>query len=200
MRRLLFVITLAAVAAAPLSGQIAWDSPPLIGPASPLGFAAFLTSLSPGDGIGGLATWRHETGSLELGYRVAVVEGADSDFALGGGVDISGVLSAGIEEADIQVLWWSGLGAGVGEDVLVSIPVGLVAGWTGSGDDVVFSPYVGGHVALDFTNIDGDEISFDALLDLGLDLFLVSGWVIRFGASLGGREALALGLRLPGGA
>jgi hypothetical protein len=194
------VITLAAVAAAPLSGQIAWDSPPLIGPASPLGFAAFLTSLSPGDGIGGLATWRHETGSLELGYRVAVVEGADSDFALGGGVDISGVLSAGIEEADIQVLWWSGLGAGVGEDVLVSIPVGLVAGWTGSGDDVVFSPYVGGHVALDFTNIDGDEISFDALLDLGLDLFLVSGWVIRFGASLGGREALALGLRLPGGA
>lgn len=200
MRRLLFVITLAAVAAAPLSGQIAWDSPPLIGPASPLGFAAFLTSLSPGDGIGGLATWRHETGSLELGYRVAVVEGADSDFALGGGVDISGVLSAGIEEADIQVLWWSGLGAGVGEDVLVSIPVGLVAGWTGSGDDVVFSPYVGGHVALDFTNIEGDEISFDALLDLGLDLFLVSGWVIRFGASLGGREALALGLRLPGGA
>jgi hypothetical protein len=200
VRRLLFVITLAAVAAAPLSGQIAWDSPPLIGPASPLGFAAFLTSLSPGDGIGGLATWRHETGSLELGYRVAVVEGADSDFALGGGVDISGVLSAGIEEADIQVLWWSGLGAGVGEDVLVSIPVGLVAGWTGSGDDVVFSPYVGGHVALDFTNIDGDEISFDALLDLGLDLFLVSGWVIRFGASLGGREALALGLRLPGGA
>jgi hypothetical protein len=194
------VITLAAVAAAPLSGQIAWDSPPLIGPASPLGFAAFLTSLSPGDGIGGLATWRHETGSLELGYRVAVVEGADSDFALGGGVDISGVLSAGIEEADIQVLWWSGLGAGVGEDVLVSIPVGLVAGWTGSGDDVVFSPYVGGHVALDFTNIEGDEISFDALLDLGLDLFLVSGWVIRFGASLGGREALALGLRLPGGA
>jgi hypothetical protein len=78
--------------------------------------------------------------------------------------------------------------------------VGLVAGWTGSGDDVVFSPYVGGHVALDFTNIEGDEISFDALLDLGLDLFLVSGWVIRFGASLGGREALALGLRLPGGA
>jgi len=200
VRRLLFVITLAAVAAPPLSGQIAWDSPPLIGPASPLGFAAFLTSLSPGDGIGGLATWRHETGSLELGYRVAVVEGADSDFALGGGVDISGVLSAGIEEADIQVLWWSGLGAGVGEDVLVSIPVGLVAGWTGSGDDVVFSPYVGGHVALDFTNIEGDEISFDALLDLGLDLFLVSGWVIRFGASLGGREALALGLRLPGGA
>jgi hypothetical protein len=194
------VITLAAVAAPPLSGQIAWDSPPLIGPASPLGFAAFLTSLSPGDGIGGLATWRHETGSLELGYRVAVVEGADSDFALGGGVDISGVLSAGIEEADIQVLWWSGLGAGVGEDVLVSIPVGLVAGWTGSGDDVVFSPYVGGHVTLDFTNIEGDEISFDALLDLGLDLFLVSGWVIRFGASLGGREALALGLRLPGGA
>ena len=199
MRALLSAMTLAALAAAPVSAQIAWDSPPLIGPASPNGLAVFLTGPAPGDGVGGLATWRHEKGSIGLGYRATVGEGADGDAAVGGGFDISGVLTAGIENADVDVLWWGGLGVGFGEDVLFSIPAGIIAGWTGSGDDVVFSPYVGGHVALDVTTIDGDEVSFDGSFDLGIDLVLASGWVIRFGASIGGRDALALGLRLPGG-
>jgi len=58
---------------------------------------------------------------------------------------------------------------------------------------------LGGHIALDFTSIDGDELVFDAFLDVGMDLELTSGWIVRFGLSVGGRDALALGISVPSG-
>ena len=64
---------------------------------------------------------------------------------------------------------------------------------------MVFSPYLGGHIALDFTSIDGDELVFDAFLDVGMNLELTSGWIVRFGLSVGGRDALALGISVPSG-
>jgi hypothetical protein len=42
-------------------------------------------------------------------------------------------------------------------------------------------------------------VRFDGVLDLGIDLVLSSGWMLRAGASLGDRESLALGIRLPTG-
>ena len=128
MRRPLFTIPLLALLAAPLSGQVAWDGPPLIGPASPNGLAIFLTNPEPGDGIGALATWRHSRGRVDMGYRAMVGEGADGGLALGGGIDLSGALTRGLEDADIDVLWWTGVGAGIGDDVIVSVPLGIVAG------------------------------------------------------------------------
>ena len=199
MRRLFVLIPLVALLATPLSGQVAFDGPPLIGPSSPNGFAIFLTNPEPGDGIGALATWRHSRGSIDVGYRASVGEGAGSGLALGGGVDVSGVLSHGLEDADIDVLWWTGVGAGMGDDVIVSVPLGIVAGWTGEGDSAVFSPYVGAHIALDFTSFDGEEVALDVSLDVGMDLELTSAWIVRFGLSLGGRDALALGMSVPSG-
>jgi len=125
--------------------------------------------------------------------------GAGSGLALGGGVDVSGVLSHGLEDADIDVLWWTGVGAGMGDDVIVSVPLSIVAGWTGEGDSAAFSPYVGAHIALDFTSFDGEEVALDISLDVGMDLELTSGWIVRFGLSLGGRDALALGMSVPSG-
>ena len=183
----------------------AWDGPvpvaaaPLTGAAPPGGVGVYLRNPDAGDGSGVLATWRHARGSVDVGYRASVGEGADGDLALGGGIDFSGVLSRGLEGADIDVLWWTGVGAGIGDDVIVSVPLGIVAGWTGEGDDAVFSPYLGGHIALDFTSFDGDEVVLDASLDVGMDLELTSGWVVRFGLSLGGRNALALGISVPSG-
>ena len=58
---------------------------------------------------------------------------------------------------------------------------------------------MGGHIALDFTSIDGDELVFDAFLDVGMDLELTSGWIVRFGLSVGGRDALALDMSVPSG-
>jgi hypothetical protein len=42
-------------------------------------------------------------------------------------------------------------------------------------------------------------VDLDLVADLGLDVVLPSGWLLRFGATLGdgGRDALALGIRLP---
>ena len=120
-------------------------------------------------------------------------------WALGGGLDLSGVLTRGLEDTDIDILWWTGVGMVIGDDVIVSLPLGIVAGWTGEGDDVVFSPYLGSHIALDFTSLDGDEVALDVSLDVGMDLELTSGWVVRFGLSLGGGDALALGVSVPSG-
>ncbi len=192
---ILFLVLLAT----PVSGQVAFDGPPLIGPASPNGLAIYLANSDPGDGLGALVTWRQSRGGINVGYRVLVGEGVGSDLALGGGIDVSGVLSRGLEDSEIDVLWWTGVGAGIGNDVMVSVPLGIVAGWTGEGDDVVFSPYLGGHIVLDFTSIDGDELVFDASLDVGMDLELTSGWVVRFGLSLGGRDAMAFGISVPSG-
>ena len=73
----------------------------------------------------------------------------------------------------------------------------LVAGWRGMGDGNAFAPYAGAHVALDVATGRGDNVSLDASLDLGLDLTLTTGWVVRFGASLFGRDAVGVGIRIP---
>ena len=40
--------------------------------------------------------------------------------------------------------------------------------------------------------------SLDAGVDLGLDLTLTSGWMVRFGVALFGRGSLGVGIRVPG--
>ena len=40
-------------------------------------------------------------------------------------------------------------------------------------------------------------MSFSGAIDVGGDIVLRSGWMIRFGATFGDREALALGFKLP---
>ncbi len=193
-----FVAALVAMAlATPASAQIAWDSPPFISPVSPAGVSLFF--LSSGDRLGALATLRHEAGPVGLGYRLAVTEENDpGDAVLAGGVDISGFLGRGIENSEIDVAWWSGLGVGVGNETVVSVPLGIIAGWSGSSESgVIFSPYGGGHVALDFASGEGDSVGFSGAIDLGGDIVLQSGWMIRFGATFGDREAIALGFKLP---
>lgn len=198
MARSLFAVLLALVLATPASAQIAWDSPPFISPVAPAGVSLFALSAG-GDRFGALATIRHEAGPVGLGYRFAVTEERDpGDVALAAGIDVSGFLARGIENADIDVVWWSGLGAGVGNETLVSIPLGLIVGWSGAADNgVIFSPYGGAHVALDFMSGEGDSVHFNGAFDLGADIVLNSGWMIRFGATFGDREAFALGFKLP---
>jgi len=196
--RSLFTVLLALALATPASAQIAWDSPPFITPVSPAGISLFFLSAG-GDRLGALATIRHEAGPVGLGYRFAVTEEREpGDVVLAGGVDVSGFLARGIENADIDVVWWSGLGVGVGNETLVSVPLGLIVGWSGAADNgVIFSPYAGGHVALDVISGEGDNMNFNGAIDLGADIVLNSGWMIRFGATFGDRQAIALGFKIP---
>jgi hypothetical protein len=201
-RTLLRTLILAGALAAPsvpLHAQIAWDSPALMSPTVPSGFSIFLMNPAGGD-LGVLGTLRASAGPVGLGFRAALADEAGTgDLAFAGGVDVSGVLARAVEGSEIDVAWWSGVGLGVGDETVVTFPLGVSLGWSGEGGDVVFSPYGGGHVVLDFRTGPGDAVRFDGVIDLGIDLVLPSGWMIRAGASLGDRESLALGMRIPSG-
>lgn len=198
MRRSFAVILLAAAPAAPASAQIAWQSPALIGPAAPSGVSLFVIDPAGGD-LGGLVTFRHDAGPVGLGYRLAIADeaGPDGDIAISGGVDISGFLTRGVEGSLIDVVWWSGGGVGIGDETLVSIPLGLLLGASLTSEDVTLSPYGGAHLSLDISTVDDDNVDLSGAVDVGLDVTLPSGWLVRFGATVGDREALALGVRLP---
>jgi hypothetical protein len=199
VRRFLVVLfTATALVPGPAGAQLSWDVPSLVEPYAPQGMSVFLINPDPSDDLGGLVHWRHDSASLGLGYRVGLGRDASGDLSALAGVDVSGILAHTVENADVPVLWWTGLGAGLGNNFMVSVPLGLVAGWHGIGDDNVLAPYVGGHVTLDLSTQEGEVVNLDGSFDLGVDLTLVSGFVVRVGASVGGRNALAVGFRLPG--
>jgi hypothetical protein len=52
-------------------------------------------------------------------------------------------------------------------------------------------------MVLDVMSGPGDDMDLDGAVDLGLDLAFSQGWTFRFGAALGGREALGVGFRVP---
>ena len=197
MLRTLVVATLVAASAVPASAQTLWDAPPLVSHVVPAGVSLFVINPAGGD-LGGLVTFRHDAGPVGLGYRFAISDqdGSSGDLAVAGGVDISGFLSRAVEGSEIDVMWWSGAGIGIGNETVVSLPVGALIGWSGQGGDVILSPYGGGHVTLDISTSDMDNVHFGGSFDLGLDIVLSSGWLIRFGASLGDRDALALGVKI----
>jgi hypothetical protein len=197
VRRTLVVAALSAILSVPASAQIAWDSPALISPSVPAGVSVFLMDPAGGD-LGGLVTYRHAAGPVGLGYRLAIAEeqGPDGDLAVAAGFDVSGFLSRAVEGSEVDLMWWSGGGLGIGSETLVTIPLGLIVGWTG-GTDVTLSPYGGGHLNLDIWSGPGDSLDLSGAVDLGIDLGFQSGWLVRFGVSIGDREALAIGLRLP---
>lgn len=200
MKRLLTASVLSGLLTTPVSGQVAWDAPALISPSVPSGFSLFLVEPAGGD-LGAMGTLRHSAGPVGLGYRAALAEesGPGGDLAVSGGVDVSGMLGRQIEGSEIDAMWWAGGGLSVGSDWIISAPVGIILGWSGAGDSVVFSPYGGAHLVMDLTGNDGDALNLDGVVDLGLDLVLSSGWMIRVGASLGDRESIAAGIKIPGG-
>ncbi|MEQ1856078.1 MAG: hypothetical protein ABL963_06400 [Longimicrobiales bacterium] len=200
MPRFLTATVLSALLAIPVSAQVAWDSPALLSPTVPSGFSIFLVEPAGGD-LGAMGTLRHSAGPVGMGYRAMVAEesGPAGDVAVSGGVDISGIMARGVEGSEVDVMWWAGGGLSVGSDWIVSAPAGIILGWSGAGDNVIFSPYGGAHVVLDLSGNDGDAVNFDGVVDLGLDLVLSSGWMIRAGASIGDRESIAVGVKIPGG-
>jgi hypothetical protein len=198
VKRTFTATALYALLAVPVSGQVAWDAPALMSPVVPSGFSIFLVEPAGGD-LGALGTLRHTAGPVGLGYRAMIAEesGPGGDLAAAFGIDVSGFLGRAVEGSEVDLIWWTGGGLGVGSDWVVSAPLGIIVGWTGEGDGAVISPYGGAHVALDITGNDGDAMDFSGAVDLGLDLVLSSGWMIRAGASLGDRESIAIGIRLP---
>jgi hypothetical protein len=194
--RISMLVLVLVVPVRPAAAQIAWDAPPLVSHVAPAGVSLYLLGPAGGD-IGGLVTFRHSAGPVGLGYRFAAAdESGTGDLAVAGGIDVSGFLARAVEGSELDVIWWSGAGVGIGDETVVSVPLGALVGWSGEGGDAILSPYAGGHLTLDVTTRDEDNVRFTGTVDLGLDLVLQTGWLVRFGASVGDREALALGVRI----
>lgn len=180
------------------SGQIVWDAPALMRPGAPSGLSVLLLDPHPGGDLGVMAAWRSRAAPAGLGLRAGLADDPGGDLAVMFGVDVSGSLGPLGGGGQPDVLWWTGAGMGVGDEFVVSFPLGLALGWQVTDESVSFAPYVGGHAVLDILSGPGDDTDLDAAVDLGVDLGFGSAIMVRFGASLGGRDAFGIGIRIPG--
>ncbi|MDT8369548.1 MAG: hypothetical protein RQ745_10100 [Longimicrobiales bacterium] len=187
------------------SAQVAWDTPLLAHPFAPEGWGIYVAETDPGDDIATFGQWRGRWHGHRVAIRAGIGEEADDDLAVFSGVDVSGSLYRAQDgDPPLALDWVSGFGLGIGEDVLVSIPLGVVAGWNIALDDATIRPYGGPRVVLDGwigddTPRGDDDLELEVLVDLGADFVFDPGWAIRFGATLGDRDGIAVGVALPAG-
>ena len=202
MRRICLTVLVAAGLAMPglASAQAAWDAPLLLPPRPQPGLGLFLADMA-GGGLGILGTWRSTT--WDYGLRFGIAEGSgDEDLTVFGGADFMGLINTATSDFPLDIDWVVGAGAGIGDGVLISVPAGLTLGVSFQGEDARFIPYATPRVILDaaFGNDQRDsELDLGIAVDLGLDLRLMrggplAGKSIRFGASIGDHDALAVGI------
>ncbi len=192
---------LAILAAAPAEAQVAWEAPLLVAPGTPSGLGLYLTDPHPGDLLAVMVTYRAQGAPGGLGWRVGVTEERRDRIALFGGVDVSGLIRGADAEFPLDLIWVSGVGASTFDDVFtVSVPLAMMAGRTLDSENADFTPYVGPRIVLDGTFGDGsdglsnDDASLEVAVDFGVDLAFDEAWMIRFAATLGDRDALAIGV------
>lgn len=188
--------------------QVAWDGPMLMAPGAPAGWGFHLVDPHPGDGLGGLVTWRSAPAPVGLGFRGGLFEGFRDDVAIVGGVDVSGTIHRGEGEVPLDVIWFAGAGAGIDDDLVLSFPAGISLGWSFAGDDVAFRPYVAPRMVLDaFLGDDGgpgegrddSDLDLGLAVEVGLDLAFDPEWAIRAAGSFGDRDAVSIGVVLTPG-
>jgi hypothetical protein len=206
------MLLLAATAALPTAAQaqIAWETPRMLGPNSPGGLAVHWLQAEtlPGDGEAIMATWQFPGLPEGVFLRGGAGTGASDESAVFGGIDVRSQIASSSEGRPLDLAWIAGAGVGVGNYLLFTVPVGLTAGHTWASGSVWFSPYLGVGLAMDYrweldddSDIPDDEFDVYPTADIGVDLALDPGrrFVIRAGASLGDRQAIALGVAIQGG-
>jgi hypothetical protein len=193
-RNLWAAVMLLLVLAGPARAQAAWDSPMLLPPIPNAGFGVFLMD-AEGGGVGVLGLYRSSL--WNYGLRAGIAEsGRENRISVFGGVDYSGPITRETPDFPLNVDWVFGAGLSFDERVRVSLPLGLTTGRSFVGEGAVFTPYATPRIVLDgYIGGEGERRSaLELAVDIGLDLDVVQGFLIRFGASLGRRNAVALGL------
>ena len=193
MRRFVLVAgLLCAAGVSAVQAQVKWDSPFLAAPRPKPGFGIYLVDLDVG-GVGAMVTWQPTPTSWSL--RGGLAESPRNDIAAILGADVSGPITRSSSQMPLDIDWVLGIGAGIAEDVVVSVPAGVSLGHTFQGDGASFTPYATPRVILDgWFGSPGDNLFLGFAVDLGLDLQLQGNWRIRFGGSIGDREAIAIGV------
>lgn len=189
-----------------MDAQVVWDGPMMASPGAPAGWGLHLVDPHPGDGVGGLFTWRANPAPVGMGFRVGVVEGNIEDAALIGGLDIAGsVYSTSEEDFDLNVVWFAGAGLGIDDVLTLSFPLGMAVGWSFQEENLAFRPYVAPRMVVDailgdlppgFPPRDDFDLGFAA--EVGLDFAFDPRFGIRAAGSFGDREAISVGVTFPG--
>ncbi len=195
-------IVAALLVAQPARAQVAWEAPLLVAPGTPSGLGLYLTDPHPGDLLAVMISFRDRGAPGGLGWRVGVTEEVGDRIALFGGVDVSGPIRDADSEFPLDLIWVSGVGASYFDDAFtVSVPLAMMAGRTIDSENARFTPYLGPRIVLDgtFGGGPGDDTSLEVAVDFGVDLAFDASWMIRFAASLGDRDALAIGVVLGAG-
>ncbi|MEX0935752.1 MAG: hypothetical protein WD013_02530 [Gemmatimonadota bacterium] len=199
------VTLLTLFGAGSLRAQVAWDSPLLVSPDAPAGWGVYLVDPSPGSSIGFLTTWRS---GGPVGYRLGLAEDAGEDLSVFGGFDYSGGLVRAGADIPFNIDWITGAGFAAGDAFVLSFPLGIAIGRAFQADAVLFNPYMSPRMILDavlnrddrddhppFRDGRGDgDLHLGLAVDLGVDISFDPGWAVRFGASLGDRSGIAIGL------
>lgn len=183
-----------------LAAQIAPDTPRLISPHGSGGVGVYLLNAETfaGDGSAILVTWAMPAFPKGMRLRVAYGEGAGAESAIGGGIDFQSPLLRGVENVPFDLDWQGGLGMSVGDYAVVTLPVGLSGSMSFNSGSLWLAPYATVGLAADFRM--GDlapqrEFEVSPSLDVGIDLSFdrERAFVIRGAASLGDRQAVAIG-------
>lgn len=203
----LIALATAAILVSPgtADGQILWDAPRMIGPESPsgVGFYWLRAEALPADGDAVFATLPVPGTDGGVTLRGGIGEGATDELAGFGGVDVRALIARHDESQPLDIGWNAGVGASYGEYLVVSVPVGLSAGRSWASGSVWFAPWVGLGAVLDYRRGDAapeEEFALEPNAEVGLDLALDRSrrFVLRAAASLGDRQAVAVGLSIGG--
>ncbi|MBT8488725.1 MAG: hypothetical protein KJO65_07890, partial [Gemmatimonadetes bacterium] len=154
------------------------------------GDAVFATLPVPGTGGG-------------VTLRGGLGEGATDELAGFGGINVRSLLARHDESQPLDIGWNAGIGGSYGEYLILSLPVGLSAGRSWSSGAVWFAPYVGLGAVLDYRRGEeapDDEFALEPNAEVGMDLAFDTSRhiVLRAAASLGDRQAVAVGLAIGG--
>ena len=194
-------------ATVPASAQMAWDTPRMIGPESPsgLGFYWMRSGALPSDSDGLFASWGLPGTDGAVSLRGGVGKGVADENAAYGGLDLRAPIVRHSDTQPLDLEWTGGAGVGVGEYVLVSVPVAVSAGRSWTSGSVWFAPYLSVGAALDYRIGDSDlvpdeEFEVQATAGVGADIAFDPSrrFVLQLAMSLGDRQAVAVGFTLGG--
>jgi len=186
--------------------QVVWDGPMLVSPGAAAGWGLHLVDPHPGDGIGGIFTWRGNPAPVGMGFRVGVTEGVFEDAAVIGGLDVAGgVYSVDEEDFSVDVMWFAGAGFGLDDVVTLSFPLGMAVGWSFQDENLALRPYVAPRMVIDAIlgdlpkgAADRDDFDLGFAAEVGVDLAWDPRFGIRAAGSFGDREAISVGGTFPG--
>ena len=185
------------------AAQIAWDAPRLTGPESPSGIGIhwMRAEVLPGDHNAVFGTLSLPGTNGAVSVRGGIGTGVAEENAAFGGVDLRAPIARHTATQPLDLEWSGGAGLGVGEYVLISVPVAVSAGRSWASGSVWFAPYVSLGATIDYRIGDSDfvpdeEFEIQATAGIGVDMAFdpARRFVLRVSTALGERQAIALGL------